>query len=74
MGYNYATAFEEPPLSYEQTLECVKHLMTRAAERFIAEFPQCANVDIQTELDIEARTVKAWASGHWRSYSFDSLI
>lgn len=74
MGYNYATAFEDPPLTYEQTKECVEYLVLQAAERFLKEYPQHSGEDLQTELDVEARTVKVWASGHWGLYSFDALI
>ena len=75
MGYNHASAFAEPPpLTLEQTRECVEYLMIRAAERFLAEFPDAHGHDINTEIDADARTVKAWASGHWRIYAFDALI
>lgn len=65
MGY-YLTADPEPP-----TRERVEYLMRRAGERFHAEF---GGVDIELELDFDARTVRAWCDGDSRTYSFDSLL
>lgn len=74
MGYNHASAFADAPLTVEQTKECVEYLMIRAAERFLTEFPEHTGQDLNTELDVDARTVKVWASGHWRVYAFDALL
>lgn len=70
MGY-YLVTEPDPPLTYEQTKECIEYLLQRSGERFSAEFGS-GNLDM--ELDAETRTVRVWRGKDERTYSFDSLI
>ena len=71
MGY-FIAGDETPPLTEEETYECVSELVLRAANRFFAAHPKHLQMQATLNLDDESITIRSGEDSE--TYGFTDLL